>query len=88
MVLLRSCCCRLSLRKGSFACGIYTLVFYTMMIATGACHISSELLFSEQPPPAATLADLRASDDALRHLAFLLFHQRYCEPLLQFSLYD
>ncbi|XP_077520493.1 uncharacterized protein LOC144130449 isoform X2 [Amblyomma americanum] len=46
MVLLRSCCCRLSLRKGSFACGIYTLVFYTMMIATGACHISSELLFS------------------------------------------
>ncbi|XP_049268221.1 uncharacterized protein LOC119382611 isoform X4 [Rhipicephalus sanguineus] len=41
MALLRTCCCWLSVRKGSFACGIYTLIFYTMLVATGACHLSS-----------------------------------------------
>ncbi|KAL1432732.1 hypothetical protein MTO96_012944 [Rhipicephalus appendiculatus] len=41
MALLRSCCCWLSVRKGSFACGIYTLIFYTMLVATGGSHVSS-----------------------------------------------
>ncbi|XP_065284063.2 uncharacterized protein [Dermacentor albipictus] len=41
MALLRTCCCWLSLRRGSFACGIYTLIFYTMLVATGASHLSS-----------------------------------------------
>ncbi|XP_077516611.1 uncharacterized protein LOC144127493 [Amblyomma americanum] len=41
MALLRSCCCWLSLRKGSFACGVYTLIFYTMLVATGGSHLSS-----------------------------------------------
>uniref|UniRef100_A0A131YVY3 Membrane protein n=1 Tax=Rhipicephalus appendiculatus TaxID=34631 RepID=A0A131YVY3_RHIAP len=39
MALLRTCCCWLSVRKGSFASGIYTLIFYTMLVATGACHL-------------------------------------------------
>ncbi|XP_077557833.1 uncharacterized protein LOC144173194 isoform X2 [Haemaphysalis longicornis] len=43
MVLLRSCCCWLSLRKGSFASGIYTLIFYTMLVATGICHVHTVL---------------------------------------------
>ncbi|XP_049521114.1 uncharacterized protein LOC119448390 [Dermacentor silvarum] len=43
MALLRSCCCWLSLRKGSCACGVYTLIFYTMLIATGICHVNSAL---------------------------------------------
>nr|XP_037268719.1 uncharacterized protein LOC119160090 [Rhipicephalus microplus] len=41
MALLRTCCCWLSVRKGSFACGIYTLIFYTTLVATGACHLST-----------------------------------------------
>ncbi|KAL3209579.1 hypothetical protein MRX96_038020 [Rhipicephalus microplus] len=41
MALLRTCCCWLSVRKGSFACAIYTLIFYTMLVATGACHLST-----------------------------------------------
>ncbi|KAL1433066.1 hypothetical protein MTO96_002038 [Rhipicephalus appendiculatus] len=41
MALLRTCCCWLSVRKGSFASGIYTLIFYTMLVATGACHLST-----------------------------------------------
>ncbi|XP_050038589.1 uncharacterized protein [Dermacentor andersoni] len=41
MALLRTCCCWFSLRRGSFACGIYTLIFYTMLVATGASHLSS-----------------------------------------------
>ncbi|KAK8762243.1 hypothetical protein V5799_026491 [Amblyomma americanum] len=43
MALLRSCCCWLSLRKGSFASGVYTLIFYTMLVATGVCHVNSAL---------------------------------------------
>ncbi|XP_037567693.1 uncharacterized protein LOC119448501 [Dermacentor silvarum] len=41
MALLRSCCCWLSVRKGSFACGVYTLILYTMLVATGGSHVSS-----------------------------------------------
>lgn len=41
MALLRSCCCWLSVRKGSFACGVYTLIFYTMLVAAGGSHVSS-----------------------------------------------
>ncbi|XP_065290459.1 uncharacterized protein [Dermacentor albipictus] len=43
MALLRSCCCWLSLRKGSCACGVYTLIFYTMLIVTGIFHVNSAL---------------------------------------------
>ncbi|XP_054929629.2 uncharacterized protein [Dermacentor andersoni] len=43
MALLRSCCCWLSVRKGSFACGVYTLILYTMLVATGGSHVGSVL---------------------------------------------
>ncbi|XP_077557884.1 uncharacterized protein LOC144173271 [Haemaphysalis longicornis] len=43
MTILRSCCCWLSVRKGSFACGIYTLIFYTMLVVTGIFHVNSVL---------------------------------------------
>lgn len=43
MVLLRSCCCWRSVRKGSFACGIYTLIFYAILVAAGICHVNSVL---------------------------------------------
>ncbi|XP_077557882.1 uncharacterized protein LOC144173270 [Haemaphysalis longicornis] len=43
MAILRSCCCWLSVRKGSFACGIYTLIFYTMLVVTGIFHVNSVL---------------------------------------------
>ncbi|XP_064483044.1 uncharacterized protein LOC135395887 [Ornithodoros turicata] len=43
MALLRSCCCWKSVRNGSFASAIYTLVFYTILVAAGMCHMSSVL---------------------------------------------
>nr|XP_054929628.1 uncharacterized protein LOC126536716 [Dermacentor andersoni] len=42
MAILRSCCW-LSVRKGSFVCAVYTLIFYTMLVITGAFHASSVL---------------------------------------------
>ncbi|CAN7938393.1 unnamed protein product, partial [Ixodes hexagonus] len=43
MALLRSCCCWRSVRKGSIACGVYTLIFYTILVAAGICHVNSVL---------------------------------------------
>ncbi|XP_077516610.1 uncharacterized protein LOC144127492 [Amblyomma americanum] len=43
MAILRSCCCWLSVRKGSFVCGVYTLIFYTMLVVTGIFHANSVL---------------------------------------------
>lgn len=38
---MRSCCCFLSVRKGSFVCGVYTLIFYSMLVITGAFHATT-----------------------------------------------
>ncbi|XP_075737474.1 uncharacterized protein LOC119169234 [Rhipicephalus microplus] len=43
MAILRSCCCFFSVRKGSFVCGVYTLIFYTMLVVTGIFHANSVL---------------------------------------------
>lgn len=39
MAVINSCCCWNSLRKGSFACAIYTLIYYALLVFGGAFGI-------------------------------------------------
>ncbi|KAF8784417.1 uncharacterized protein LOC129958669 [Argiope bruennichi] len=41
MALLKSCCCWRSIRSGSFASGIYTMAFYTVVVTAGSFHVES-----------------------------------------------
>ncbi|XP_023221931.1 uncharacterized protein LOC111623549 [Centruroides sculpturatus] len=43
MAILHSCCCWKSVRRGSFASGIFTLGFYTVVLTAGAFHINTVL---------------------------------------------
>ncbi|XP_054715073.1 uncharacterized protein LOC129224613 [Uloborus diversus] len=40
MPLMKTCCCWKSVRDGSFACGIYTMIFYTLVVTLGSFHLS------------------------------------------------
>lgn len=43
MAILNSCCCWKSVRSGSYACAIYTLIFYTTVLTAGAFHVRTVL---------------------------------------------
>ncbi|XP_074032626.1 uncharacterized protein [Leptinotarsa decemlineata] len=45
MTILHSCCCWRSVRKGSYACGIYTAFYYTMNAAHSSFLLHEELTF-------------------------------------------
>ncbi|XP_037568794.2 uncharacterized protein LOC119449644 isoform X3 [Dermacentor silvarum] len=39
MAILKSCCCWKTLRSGSVACGIYTLLLYSIIMVAGSFHV-------------------------------------------------
>ncbi|CAL1276613.1 unnamed protein product [Larinioides sclopetarius] len=41
MVLLTRCCCWRSVRKGSFASGIFTLAIYLVLLVTSVFHVNT-----------------------------------------------
>ncbi|XP_067141693.1 uncharacterized protein [Centruroides vittatus] len=43
MAILHSCCCWKSVRSGSFACAIYTLTFYIIVVTASAFHVNLAL---------------------------------------------
>ncbi|XP_055931160.1 uncharacterized protein LOC129961658 isoform X2 [Argiope bruennichi] len=43
MAILKTCCCWKSVRDGSFACGIYTMIFYTLFVTFGTFHLTPEI---------------------------------------------
>ncbi|XP_065161419.1 uncharacterized protein [Atheta coriaria] len=49
MVIMTSCCCWRSVRKGSYACGIYTLVYFTLNSATMSTLLHEDLLALRNP---------------------------------------
>ncbi|XP_022256741.1 uncharacterized protein LOC111089133 isoform X2 [Limulus polyphemus] len=43
MAILKSCCCWRSVRQGSFASAIFTLIFYSVIAITGSVHVNNVL---------------------------------------------
>ncbi|GAB6033177.1 hypothetical protein CHUAL_012783 [Chamberlinius hualienensis] len=41
MAIVNSCCCWLSLRVGSFICGFYTLIYYTIQVIAGFYNVET-----------------------------------------------
>ncbi|XP_049268167.1 uncharacterized protein LOC119382472 isoform X3 [Rhipicephalus sanguineus] len=39
MAILKSCCCWKTLRSGSVACGVYTLLLYSIIMVAGSFHV-------------------------------------------------
>lgn len=39
MAIIHSCCCRMTLRQGSFACGTYTFVYHTIMLVGATLQV-------------------------------------------------
>lgn len=42
MPIITTCCCGMTLRKGSFLSGFFSLGFYTIIVATGAFQLNAE----------------------------------------------
>ncbi|XP_072400141.1 uncharacterized protein [Diabrotica undecimpunctata] len=58
MTILHSCCCWRSVRKGSFACGIYTAFYYTMIAAHTSFMLHEELkYFQNRTSPEVSFID-------------------------------
>ncbi|XP_035213225.1 uncharacterized protein LOC118187137 isoform X2 [Stegodyphus dumicola] len=43
MAVLKTCCFYNSVRDGSFACGIYTMIFYTLVVTVGTFHLDPSI---------------------------------------------
>ncbi|CAL1274165.1 unnamed protein product [Larinioides sclopetarius] len=43
MAILKTCCCLKSVRDGSFASGIYTMIFYTLFVTFGTFHLTPKI---------------------------------------------
>ncbi|XP_044733826.1 uncharacterized protein LOC123296425 [Chrysoperla carnea] len=56
MAILQSCCCWRTVRKGSYASGIYTTIYFslTMFMMAKLVHDEHNYLFNEHPSPQST----------------------------------
>lgn len=57
MAILSTCCCWSSVRKGSFACGIYSMIYFTLISAVASTFLHEDLLVlrnnTAMKPPAS-----------------------------------
>ncbi|XP_054708427.1 uncharacterized protein LOC129218229 isoform X1 [Uloborus diversus] len=69
MVLLKSCCCWQSVRSGSFASGIYSIIFYSVMVTAGSFHVHTIVNLPEPVPVLLTFSVMMLAFAALSVMA-------------------
>ncbi|XP_054708428.1 uncharacterized protein LOC129218229 isoform X2 [Uloborus diversus] len=81
MVLLKSCCCWQSVRSGSFASGIYSIIFYSVMVTAGSFHVHTIVNLPEPVPVLLTFSVMMLAFAALSVMAGVVLLVGLCTEI-------